>query len=138
MSGIVRFTVSLEPELLEAFDAFVARQGAATRSEAVKRLIRGALSEEEWATDGNVAGALILVYDHHRRNLARRLIEVQHDFGDVIISTQHVHLDHDNCLEVVTLKGKAGEIKRLVATVKACKGLKHTSLVTTSTGGQHA
>jgi CopG family nickel-responsive transcriptional regulator len=139
MSETVRFSVSIESELLQAFDAFVARQGHATRSEAIKRLMRNALSAEEWSSDGRVAGALVLVYDHHRRDLVHKLIEVQHDYGEVVISTQHVHLDHDDCLEVVTLRGAAPKIRRLVAAVKALKGLKHASLVTTTgTAGEAA
>jgi CopG family nickel-responsive transcriptional regulator len=138
MSDTVRFTVSVEAALLRAFDVFVERQGMATRSEAVKRLMRGALSDDEWDHDGHVAGALVLVYDHHRRDLVRKLIEVQHDYGEAIISTQHVHLDHDNCLEVITVKGAVAGIKKLVAAVKALKGLTHISLMTTSAGREHA
>jgi CopG family nickel-responsive transcriptional regulator len=138
MSGAERFTVSVEPELLEAFDRHVEREGMATRSEAVKHLMRNALIEQEWDRGGNVAGALVMVYDHHRRDLVQKLTDVQHDYGDTIISTQHVHLDHDNCLEVVTLKGRAADIRTLVGAIKALKGLKHTSLVMTTTGSDIA
>ncbi|NQU10686.1 nickel-responsive transcriptional regulator NikR, partial [bacterium] len=99
MSCVTRFSVSVEPELLCAFDALVASEGAATRSEAIKQLMRGALIENEWEEGGTVAGALVLVYDHHRRDLVQKLMDIQHGFGGTVISTQHVHLDHDNCLE---------------------------------------
>jgi len=134
MSNVTRFSVSVEPELLSAFDAFAAREGVSTRSEAIKQLMHNALVEKEWENGTTVAGALVMVYDHHRRELLRKLMDIQHDFVDIVISTQHVHLDHDNCLEVVTLKGDAGDIGRLVGAVKSVKGLKHSSLVMTTTG----
>jgi len=134
MGGLARFSVSVEADLLDAFDAFVREEGHATRSEALKRLMRGALIEKEWDDGAIVAGALVMVYDHHRRDLVTRLMDTQHDFGGIVLSTQHVHLDHDNCLEVVTLKGAAGEIRRFASSVKALKGIKHCSLVATTTG----
>jgi CopG family nickel-responsive transcriptional regulator len=138
MDRTARFSVSVPPELLAAFDAWVRREGIATRSEAVKHLMHGALVAQEWEDGRAVAGALVLVYDHHKRGLVRQLMDVQHDFGETIVSTQHVHLDHDNCLEVVTLKGEAGRIRRLLAAVKAVKGLKDCSLVMTTTGSNMA
>jgi CopG family nickel-responsive transcriptional regulator len=134
MKRAARFSVSVEPELLRAFDALSKREGAATRSEAVKRLMRHALVEREWEEGATVAGALVLVYDHHRGDLLRKLTKVQHDFAETVISTQHVHLDHDNCLEVVTLRGDAAELRKLVNAVRGVKGLKHHALVTTTTG----
>jgi len=133
MNGVTRFSISVEPELLQSFDALVSREGHATRSEAVKHLMRGALNEDAWTEGGAVAGALVLVYDHHRSDLVHKLMDVQHDHGDLVISTQHVHLDHDNCLEVITLKGQADDVRALQTAVRSLKGLKHTSLVTTAT-----
>ena len=135
MSGLARFSVSVEEGLLRAFDAFVARGGYPTRSEAVKHLIRNALVEKEWKTKGNVAGAIIVVYDHHKRDIVRKLLNVQHGYGDAIVSTQHVHLDHDNCLEMVTVKGKAQRIRKLVTAIRSLKGIKHSNLLMTTTGG---
>lgn len=139
VSKAARFSVSMEPELLSAFDDFITGEGISTRSEAIRHLVRGALIEKEWQ-DGRstVAGALVLVYDHHRRELVQKLMDVQHDCGDTVVSTQHIHLDHDNCLEVVTLKGEADEIRALVNAVKSLKGLKDTSLVMTTTGSRIA
>jgi len=138
MGDLARFSVSVEADLLDAFDMFVQEEGHATRSEALKRLMRGALIEKEWEEGAIVAGALVMVYDHHRRDLVTKLMDVQHDFGKVVLSTQHVHLDHDNCLEVVTLKGSARDIRRFASAVKALKGIKHCSLVATTTGGDIA
>lgn len=134
MSTAARFTVSVNPELLRAFDMLSEREGVANRSEAIQALMRTALIEREWEEGTSVAGALVLVYDHHRRELVQKLMDVQHDYGDTVVSTQHVHLDHDNCLEVVTLTGDAGDIRKLVAAVKSVKGLKHSALVMTTTG----
>jgi len=81
-----------------------------------------------------VAGAITYVYDHHRRELLNRLMDLQHDFQAIIISTQHVHLDHDHCLEIVAVRGKAAEIRRLADLLKAVKGVRHGTLSMTSLG----
>ncbi|MDT8389067.1 MAG: nickel-responsive transcriptional regulator NikR [Lentisphaeria bacterium] len=133
MNGVARFSVSVEPELLADFDRLVEAGGHSTRSEAVKQLMRGALVDRVWSVGGVVAGAILLVYDHHRRDLVQRLMDVQHEFGDTVISTQHVHLDHDTCMEVITLRGETAQIQALVTTIRGIKGLKHCSLVTTAT-----
>ena len=134
MRNLTRFSVSVEKELLEAFDAFVSREGYPTRSEAVKHLMTKALVEKQWQAKGNVAGAILMVYDHHKRDVVRKLLNVQHDYGKIIVSTQHVHLDHDNCLEMVTVKGKAPHIRKLVVAIKSLKGMKHSSLLMTTAG----
>lgn len=134
MPGVTRFSVSIEPELLERFDRLVASEGYPTRSEAVKALVRQALVGQEWVRGRSVAGAVTLVYDHHKRSLLQGVMDVQHDFGDVVVATQHVHLDHHNCLEVITVRGKVKRIREFVAALKAVKGLKHSALVMTSTG----
>ena len=134
MSDLIRISMSLEKGLLQRFDRQIAKQGYPTRSEAIKGLMRHALVEQEWAGNQVVAGAITMVYDHHRRGMVKSVIDVQHDFGSVIVSTQHVHLDHDHCLEVVVLKGKAGRIRELVSALRSVKGLKHNSLVMTSVG----
>ena len=134
MSDLARFSVSVEEGLLRAFDAFVTRGGYPTRSEAVKHLIRNALVEKEWKAKGNVAGAIVMVYDHHKRDVVRKMLNIQHDYGDLIIATQHIHLDHDNCLEMVTVRGKASRIHELTKTLKKLKGLKHSDVLMTTTG----
>jgi CopG family nickel-responsive transcriptional regulator len=97
-------------------------------------LIRASLVQTEWRAGDEVAGAIVLVYDHHKRDIVKTLTDVQHDCHDSIISTQHIHLDHDNCLEIVAVRGKPGEIDSIVKKLKAVKGLKHVSLAAGTTG----
>lgn len=134
MSDLVRISISLGQELLDQFDRFVREQGYPTRSEALKALMRRGLDEQRWTGNALVAGSITLVYDHHRPGVVQKLMDVQHDYGSVIVSTQHIHLDHDNCLEIVVVKGKAARIRELIADLKSTKGLKHSSLVMTSAG----
>ena len=132
-----RFGVSLEEDLLDNFDKLIDGAGYANRSEAIRDLIRDALVQNEWKgeqDDKVTAGAVILVYDHHRRGLGEKITEAQHHHFAQIISTLHVHLDHDNCLEVVLLKGKAGEIRKIADTLISTKGVKHGRFVGTTTG----
>jgi len=133
-SRIARFGVSLERELLSRFDAFVREKGFPTRSEAVRALVRERLVEGEWLKGKDVAGAIVLVYDHGRRDIVRKLTAVQHDFHKTVLSTQHVHLDHDNCLEVVVVRGTAADVQRLYKGLQAIKGMKHVSLSAGTTG----
>ncbi len=134
MSELVRISMSLESSLLESFDQLQHEEGYPTRSEAIKALMRNSLNERAWTKDELVAGSITLVYDHHRRGIVKQLMDVQHDFGSIIVSTQHVHLDHDHCLEIVVVKGKASRIRELVAMLKSTKGVKHNSLVMTAVG----
>lgn len=133
-SRITRFGVSLERELLARLDGFVREKGFPTRSEALRALVRERLIEGEWLKGKDVAGAMVLVYDHGRRDIVRRLTAVQHDFHKTVLSTQHVHLDHDNCLEVVVVRGAAAEVHRLYKGLQAIKGMKHVSLSAGTTG----
>jgi len=133
-SRVARFGVSLEKELLSHFDAFVREKGFPTRSEAVRALVRERLVEGEWLKGRDVAGAIVLVYDHGRRDIVRRITAVQHDFHKTVLSTQHVHLDHDNCLEVVVVRGTAADVRRLFKGLQAIKGMKHVSLSAGTTG----
>ena len=132
MGKLTRFGVSLDEELLEPFDALCAVKGYSNRSEAIRDLIRKALVAEEWQqADGQGAGTLTLVYDHHKNDLARRLTQMQHD---IIIATLHVHLDHHNCLEVLILKGEAARVRALADKLISCKGVKHGTFSGTTTG----
>ncbi len=133
---IKRFGVSLEDDLLLAFDTLVSERGYANRSEAIRDLIRRALVDREWISDDSeTAAAVVLVYDHHRRDLSAKLMDLQHRSLGAIIATMHAHLDHDNCLEVVLLRGKAKELKKLGDQLISSKGVKHGRLVGTTTGG---
>ncbi len=135
MSNIIRFGVSLEEDLLTAFDAWRERRQSPSRSEAIRDLIRAALVAEATGQDEAAAVAtLSLVYNHHASDLSQRLTELQHEVHDLIITTLHIHLDHDNCLEVLVLKGKAHEIRTLAERILAVKGVKHGQLALSSTG----
>lgn len=134
MSKLTRFGVSLEKGLLDKFDALVAEKGYASRSDAFRDLIRGRLVERTWRAGEAVAGAVTLVYDHHRKDLMGRITDIQHDFHALIISTQHVHLDHDHCLEIIAVRGKAGEVGRLADALRSIKGVMHGTVSMSSAG----
>lgn len=134
MTERARFSVSVDELLLRQFDRLARREGFPTRSEAVADCMRQRLVAKEWLAGKEVAGAVALVYDHHRRALVGRLMSIQHDFGGLIVTTQHLHLDHDNCLELVVVRGPAGSIRRLVARLKSVKGIKHHALMMSTMG----
>jgi CopG family nickel-responsive transcriptional regulator len=127
--GVKRFGVSLEEELLEKLDMLVAKHQFPSRSQAIRFLVHNSMVRDKWADDQEVAGALVLIYDHHRRDLQNKLTRIQHDYHCLILSGQHVHLDHDNCLETITVKGKASKLLKLSDKLKAVKGIKHGELV---------
>ena len=134
MSAIVRFGVSLDGKLLSQFDSLIRGKNYTNRSEAVRDLIRQELIRKEWEGGGDVAGAITLIYDHHRKDVLGKVIDVQHDDQDLIISTQHLHLDHNNCLEIIAVRGRARDVIKLAATLKSIKGVRHSSLNMASTG----
>ena len=134
MANLFRFGISLEKKLLDEFDALIKRKNYSNRSEAFRDLIRQELVKEEWQGTGEVVGAITLVYDHHKRELVNKLTDIQHDFQGTIVSTQHIHLDHDNCLELIAVKGPAADITKLADTLKSVKGVKHGTLSMSSTG----
>jgi CopG family nickel-responsive transcriptional regulator len=138
MRPLVRFGVSLEKELLAKFDKHIKEKNYPTRSKAIGDLIREDLVKKEWVEGKEVVGAITLVYNHHRRELVNRLTDVEHDFHQLIISSQHVHLDEANCLEIVVVKGKPREIEELAHSLKSTKGVKHGSLTMTTTGKEIA
>ena len=134
MSKLTRLSVTIPTDLLEKFDKHIETEHYPTRSKAITDLVNNCLVNESWAGEADVAGAVVLVYDHHKKSLSRKMAEMQHDFHQIVISTQHVHLDHDNCLEIVILKGKPAEVKELASRLRTAKGIKHGSLVMTTTG----
>ena len=134
MSGLVRFGVSLEKDLLGSFDHLIKGKSYANRSEAFRDLIRQELVKEQWHQNKEIAGAITLIYDHHKRELVNRLTDIQHDFQRLIISTQHIHLDHNNCFEIIAVKGKPKETQRLADILRSVKGVKHGTLNMSSTG----
>jgi CopG family nickel-responsive transcriptional regulator len=134
MSDIVRFGVSLEKELLEKFDRLITEKSYSNRSEAIRDLIRENLVKKEWTEGKEVVGSITLVFNHHKRELMNTLTDIQHDFHHLIISSQHIHLDHDNCLEIIVVKGKPEETKELTNKLRSTKGVKYGALSIATTG----
>ena len=133
MADLMRFGVSMDLRLLARFDELVGKKGYVNRSEAVRDLVRAALVEDQSSdSDAEVMGTVTLVYDHHTRDLADKLTEQQHNHHGLIVSALHVHLDQHNCLEVVVLRGRAGEVRRLSDELIGTKGVVHGKLVTTA------
>lgn len=126
--------MSIDQKLVHDFDALIARQGYPTRSKAIADLMRQSMVQEEWKSGKDVAAVIVMVYDHHKRNLSHNLTHVQHDHHEMIISSQHIHLDHDNCLEMVVVRGKPKCIENLANKLKATKGVKFCALAAAATG----
>jgi CopG family nickel-responsive transcriptional regulator len=138
MHTLVRFGIAMEEDLLHEFDHLIARQGYNNRSEAIRDIVREKLIEERVEIPtGLVYGALVFIYDHHKRELEMSLSNLQHDYFENIISTSHVHVDHDHCLEVVLLKGKAPTLKAIAEKLLSYKGVKHGKLTLTTSLKEH-
>jgi len=132
---VTRFGVSIEADLLSRFDSFIQKRGIPNRSEGFRELIRARLIDEEAGDKNTFAlGVISLVYEHHKRDLQEHLTEVQHEHHHEIISTTHVHIDHDRCLEVILVKGKVGVIRQIATELSTPKGIQHSKLIITSTG----
>jgi len=135
MSEISRFGVSIDSQLIKKFDALIGRKGYATRSEAIRDMIRETLVEQEWESgEHETVGTITIVYNHHTRELEHALTDMQHKSFHQIVSTLHVHLDAHNCLEVLVVKGKSQEIRKIADRLIGTKGVKHGKLTTTTTG----
>ena len=135
MEEIVRFGVSMEKNLLAGFDELISRKGYTNRSEALRDLVRDHLVEEEWKVEKKeMIGTITIVYNHHTRGLSDTLIELQHYFHNLIISTMHLHMDEDNCLEVLVVKGMVDKIKTIADKLISTRGVKHGKLTMTTTG----
>lgn len=127
--------MSIDKGLLDRFDSLIDQQGYVNRSEAIRDLIRDKLVNEQWEKgEEETVGTITLVYDHHTKELSDKLIDHQHAHHQQIISTMHVHLDNHYCLEVVVVRGKPLDIKKLSDQLIGTKGVKHGKLVTTSSG----
>lgn len=137
MGELSRIGVAIDSDLLARFDDLIGKRGYTNRSEAFRDLIRDELIEEAWESpDRRVVGTVSIVYDHHVRQLSDRLTDLQHEFFHDVLSTLHVHLDHDHCLEVLVVRGKASEVKKLADTLIATKGVKHGRLTITTSGAE--
>lgn len=129
-----RFSVSLAPSLLKELDRMVRQRGSSNRSQAIADMIRKELVEHRQELgDVMIAGTITLVYDHHKPQLQAALTDIQHDHHACIISTVHVHLDHDNCLEVLVVNGKASQVKAVADELIAAKGVKVGRLTVATT-----
>jgi len=135
MAGkLARFSVSIDEDLVRSFDELSEQMGYTNRSEAIRDAIRERLIRREWESGEEVAGVITLLYDHHKSGLSEMLTEIQHHALGEVISTTHVHVDHDNCLEFIAVKGEARKIERLAGRLISLKGVKHGALTGTSTG----
>ncbi|MBD3295821.1 MAG: nickel-responsive transcriptional regulator NikR [Candidatus Omnitrophica bacterium] len=134
MSEISRFGISLPADLVGKFDKLIGKKGYTTRSKAIGDLIRQELIKVEWTEGGEIAGVVTMIYDHHKNDLLNKTTVIQHDFQDVIISTQHIHLDHHNCLEIIAVKGSPDKAQELLDGLRSLKGVKHATLSMSSTG----
>jgi CopG family nickel-responsive transcriptional regulator len=133
MGELVRFGVSMDARLLEVLDGLVKRRGYGNRSEAIRDLVRSEHIRDVWEQGGKaVVGTLTLLYDHHVPEIGDRLVGLQHDHGDLVHSTMHVHLSHHMCLEVVVLRGRAARVRALADRLIAARGVKHGQLVATT------
>lgn len=139
MSELVRFTVAMPEDLLEALDRYTARRGGKhNRSEAIRDLARAALVEEEVEDpDSSIFGTLTMVFNHHSNDLRDKLDRIQHEHVEEIVSTVHVHLDEENCLEVVLMKGQSRVIRSIADALLGTKGVMHGKLVVTTTSAPH-
>ncbi|MFZ1137048.1 MAG: nickel-responsive transcriptional regulator NikR [Candidatus Korobacteraceae bacterium] len=134
MTKLTRTGVSLEDDLLKQFDKVIARRGYKNRSEAIRDLIRESLVDEAVDQNRPVVATLSMIYDHHKPNLSNKLNEIQHHSHGSVLAATHVHLDADNCLEVVIMKGRSDEVQHLADHMLAMRGVKHGKLVVTTTG----
>lgn len=128
---VKRFGVSLEEDILIALDNMVVKHAFPNRSQAIRHLIKTTIVTDKVDENKIVAGSIVIVYDHHKRELNNKLMHIQHDYHDLILSTLHVHLEHDLCLETIAVKGKAKKLLELSDKIIATKGIKHGKLVMT-------
>ena len=134
MREITRFGVSIPNSLLKKFDQLIQQKGYQNRSEAIRDLMRDRLVKQEWQSNEETVGTITIVYNHHTRELSKVLTNLQHEFYKAIVTTLHLHLDPHNCLEVLIVKGKGDELKRMSDRLIGTKGVKHGNLSLATTG----
>ena len=127
--AVVRFSVSLEEDLLKELDSFTTGNNFANRSQALRHLIEKNIVERKWQCNNVVAGAVVMTFDHTRKDIIARSNDIQHDYYDVILSSQHFHLDHENCLEIIAVRGPASDLTGLADKLISIKGVKHGKLI---------
>lgn len=125
MPGVARTAIAIDQALLTKFDRWMARHGYTNRSEALRDLIRAALVDQQWQDPkARVVACLSIIYEHHRRELSGQLTDLQHEDHHVILCSQHVHLDQENCLEVIIMQGAAGQLRRIADAIISMRGVK--------------
>ena len=135
MPNLSRIGISIDADLLDQFDQFIAKKGYENRSEAFRDLIRDQLvGTLVGPSDALVVGTVTLIYDHHTRLLPEKLTDLQHESHEIVISTLHAHLDHERCLEVVILRGKSQDVQRLADRLISAKGVQQGRLVMSAPG----
>lgn len=127
--GVVRFSVSLEKELLSELDRFVKDNNFTNRSQGLRHLIEKNIVEKKWQCNNVVAGAVVMTYGHHKRDILEKTNDIQHDYFDVILSSQHFHLSHNTCLEIIAVRGEAHRLTELSDKLIAVKGIRHGKLI---------
>ncbi|PXV66355.1 CopG family nickel-responsive transcriptional regulator [Dysgonomonas alginatilytica] len=125
---VVRFGVSVEKDVLDLLDNYIISNKFPNRSQAIRHLIKKVEVESQLDSDKIVGGSITLSFDHHKRELLDRITEIQHHFYHVILCSQHIHLDHDICMEIIALKGNASVLKDLANQLTAVKGIIHGDL----------
>lgn len=128
MTQVKRFGVSMQADLLRDFDLYIKGKGYPTRSKAIEDIVRDELKKESLVSGRTGMGAVVLVYDHHKREVVARLTDIQHDYSSLVVCNQHVHLDHDNCMEIIVIRGSQKEMQKFTDKMKSQKGVKFASL----------
>ena len=127
--ALVRFGVSFDEDILKALDEYVVESNFSNRSQAIRHLVERNIVEKKWQCNNIVAGAIVLLYDHHKGDVFTKSNDIQHAYYDVILSTQHFHLNHDNCLEIIAVKGTSLKLTELSDKLIGIKGIIHGKLV---------
>lgn len=135
--AVSRFGVSLENDLLEALDNYVLENNFPNRSQAIRQLIERNIVEKKWQCNNIVAGAIVMVYDHHKRDLINKLTGIQHDYYKEILAVQHFHISESVCLDIIAIKGQSYRLTELSDKLIAQKGVRHGKLVMTKTDDQY-
>lgn len=131
--ALARFGVSLDEDILKDLDGFVVENNFPNRSQAIRHLVERNLVEIKWQCNHIVAGAIVMLYDHHKGDVTTKSNDIQHEYFDVILSSQHFHISHDNCLEIVAVKGTANRLTELADKLIGIKGIIHGKLVMSRT-----
>jgi CopG family nickel-responsive transcriptional regulator len=130
---VTRFSISLEKELLEELDQYADNNNFANRSQAVRHLIEKNIVEKKWQCNNMVAGVVVMIYDHHKKDIITKSNDIQHNYFDVILSSQHFHLSYEICLEIIAVKGQANRLTELSDKLISIKGIKHGKLIMSKT-----